>query len=267
MEDAFDAGEHDLSSLRTIQCGGASSTRALINRYARRGIEYVQSWGMTEMSPCGTSMRVPLDAGTEDETAVAQVGPPSPGVELRLVGEDGAELPWDGAELAWDGEAVGEIEARGPWVIRAYLDPDDDANETRFHHGWLRTGDLARVDPDGTVEIVDRAKDMIKSGGEWISSLDLERALAAHPRVGEAVVVAVPDERWGERPAAVIVPAGGGEVDPDELGSFLRERVARWWVPERFVIATDIPRTGVGKYDKRALRARLAAEPTGRPSP
>jgi fatty-acyl-CoA synthase len=242
LDAAFD--RHDLSSLRTIQCGGAASPAALVDRYAGRGVEYVQSWGMTEMSPCGTSTRAP---------AVGKVGPPSPGVELRLIGEDGARLPWDG-------EAVGELEARGPWVIRAYLDPDDDANETCFDDGWLRTGDLARIEPDGTVEIVDRAKDLIKSGGEWISSLDLERALAAHPDVAEVAVVAVGDERWGERPAAVVVAAAGRTPDPDELREFLRPRVARWWVPERVEIADELPKTGVGKYDKRALRARLATE-------
>jgi fatty-acyl-CoA synthase len=255
LEAAYDDGRYDLSSLKTIQCGGASSTRALIDRYARRGVEYVQSWGMTEMSPSGTSMRVPPATETaEIRSPVTKVGPPSPGVELRLIGEDG--LP-----LSWDGVAVGELEARGPWVIRAYLEPDDDANQTRFHDGWLRTQDLARIEPDGTVEIVDRAKDLIKSGGEWISSLDLERMLADHPDVGEVAVVAVADDRWGERPLAVVVPAAGCAPDPEELRAFLRDRLPRWWVPERVLITDKIPKTAVGKYDKRALRAGLAAEP------
>jgi fatty-acyl-CoA synthase len=255
LDAAYDEARYDLSSLKTIQCGGASSTRALIDRYAQRGVQYVQSWGMTEMSPCGTSMRMPPSSGAaEDRSPVTKVGPPSPGVELRLIGEDG--LP-----RAWDGVTVGELEARGPWVIRAYLDPEDDANEVRFHDGWLRTEDLARIEPDGTVEIVDRAKDLIKSGGEWISSLDLERALADHPDVGEVAVVAVPDERWGERPIAVVVPAAGRVPDAEELREFLRSRVARWWVPERVLITDDIPKTAVGKYDKRTLRARLATEP------
>ncbi|MGI8712957.1 MAG: long-chain-fatty-acid--CoA ligase [Solirubrobacteraceae bacterium] len=256
LERAYEAGERDLSSLRMIQCGGASSTRALIDRYARRGVQFVQSWGMTEMSPCGTSMRVPADDGSDrDAVTVAKVGVASPGVELRLVDEDGAELPWDG-------QAVGEIQARGPWVIRAYLDPEDDANETRFDHGWLSTGDLARIELDGTVEIVDRLKDLIKSGGEWISSLDLERELAAHPRVSEAIVVAVPDPRWGERPAAVIVTTTGAPIDAGELRDFLRSRVARWWIPDRFEFVSEIPRTGVGKYDKQAVRRELARTPT-----
>jgi fatty-acyl-CoA synthase len=199
LERAFDDPDRDLSSFRTIQCGGAASPRALIDRYARRGVAFVQSWGMTEMSPIGTSMRVTgTPQGPDGDSTVAKVGVPSPGVELRLVDADGAVLPWDGA-------AVGELESRGPWVIRAYLDPDDDANETRFDDGWLRTGDLARIEPDGTVEIVDRLKDLIKSGGEWISSLDLERAISAHPDVSEVAVAAVSDPRWGERPAAMVV--------------------------------------------------------------
>jgi fatty-acyl-CoA synthase len=258
LESVCDQGHYDLSSLKTIQSGGASSTRALIERYARRGVQYVQSWGMTEMSPCGTSSRVaPTANGSEDRRPVTEVGPPSPGVELRLVGDDGVPLPWDRV-------SVGELEARGPWVIRAYLDPDDDANQTRFHDGWLRTEDLARIGPDGTVQIVDRAKDLIKSGGEWISSLDLERALADHPDVGEVAVVAIADERWGERPLAVVIPAGGRTPDPEQLREFLGDRVPRWWIPERVLISDEIPKTTVGKYDKRALRARLAAEPVPR---
>src|SRR5581483_8139216 len=166
----------------------------------------------------------------------------------------------DGTVLPWDGEAVGELEARGPWVIRAYLDPDDDANHTRFHDGWLRTGDLGRIFPDGRVELVDRAKDLIKSGGEWISSIELEQALATHPAVGEAVVVGIPDAQWGERPAALVVPAPGRRVEPGELVDFLRGRVARWWLPDLVRVVDEIPKTPVGKYDKRRLRAELAEE-------
>jgi fatty-acyl-CoA synthase len=256
LERAFDDPDRDLSSFRTIQCGGASSPRALIDRYARRGVDFVQSWGMTEMSPIGTSMRVTgTTQGLDSGTTVAKVGAPSPGVELRLVDPDGAELPWDGA-------AVGELQSRGPWVIRAYLDPDDDANQTRFHDGWLRTGDLARIEPDGTVEIVDRLKDLIKSGGEWISSLDLEREISAHPDVAEVAVVAVSDPRWGERPAATVVLTADSHTTADDLREFLRSRVARWWVPERVELVSQIPKTGVGKYDKRAIRTELASTPT-----
>jgi fatty-acyl-CoA synthase len=256
LEPAFDDPHRQLSSFRTIQCGGASSPRALIDRYAGRGVDFVQSWGMTEMSPIGTSMRVGQAGphGPGPDSTVAKVGVPAPGVELRLVADDGSELPWDGS-------AVGELESRGAWVIRAYLDPDDDANQASFHDGWLRTGDLARIEPDGTVEIVDRLKDLIKSGGEWISSLDLEREISAHPGVVEVAVVAVSDPRWGERPAATVVLAPDSEVTAHDLREFLTPRVARWWIPERIELVTEIPKTGVGKYDKRAIRTELASTP------
>jgi fatty-acyl-CoA synthase len=255
LERAFEDRKRDLSSFRTIQCGGASSPRALIDRYASRRVDFVQSWGMTEMSPIGTSMRVtPSASGGGDDVTVAQVGAPAPGVELRLVDSDGAVLPWDGA-------AVGELESRGPWVIRAYLNPDDDANVASFHDGWLRTGDLARIGPDGTVEIVDRLKDLIKSGGEWISSLDLERAISAHPDVAEVAVVAVSDPRWGERPAATVVLIPDSASTAEDLRAFLVPRVAGWWIPERIELVAEIPKTGVGKYDKRAIRTELASAP------
>jgi fatty-acyl-CoA synthase len=206
----------------------------------------MHAWGMTEMSPSGTASWV--RAG---ESPAATQGVPVPGVELRLVGPAGDVLPWDG-------ESVGELQARGPWIASAYLDPDDDSNETRFDDGWLRTGDVARIAPDGAVEIVDRAKDLVKSGGEWISSLDLERALLEHPGVREAAVIAVPHERWGERPAALVVAAGGDEPEPAQLADFLRGRVASWWVPDVIELVPDLPKTGVGKYDKRRLRAEHA---------
>jgi fatty-acyl-CoA synthase len=175
-----------------------------------------------------------------------------PGVELRLIGADGSALPWDG-------ESVGELEARGPWVARAYLHPDDDANDSRFHDGWLRTGDVARIRPDGVLELVDREKDLVKSGGEWISSLDLERALVSHPLVAEAAVIAVPHERWGERPAALVVPVAGASPDPEELRAFLAGSVAGWWLPEVIELVADLPKTAVGKYDKLRLREDHAA--------
>jgi fatty-acyl-CoA synthase len=143
-------------------------------------------------------------------------------------------------------------------VARAYLDPDDDANAERFHDGWLRTGDLARIAPDGTVELVDRAKDLIKSGGEWISSLELERLLAAHPGVREAAAFAVPHERWGERPAVVVVPADDDPPDPAELVDFLRGKLARWWLPDVVELVPELPHTGVGKVDKRRVRELYA---------
>jgi fatty-acyl-CoA synthase len=257
MEAAFAAGEHDVSSLRRVLCGGAEAAPALISRYTKRGIAFMHAWGMTEMSPSGTGTWVP--GGAPVGPGAARQGVPVPGVELRLVGEDGGELPWDG-------EAVGELQARGPWIAAAYLDPDDDANATRFADGWLRTGDMARIDPGGSVEIVDRAKDLVKSGGEWISSLELERALLEHPAVEEAAIIAVPHERLGERPAALVVAAPGTAPEPSALLDFLRARVARWWLPDAIEVVPELPRTGVGKVDKRRLREehaeRLAAART-----
>jgi len=256
MDGVFAAGEHDLSSVRSILCGGAEAAPSLIRRYTDRGIDFMHAWGMTEMSPSGTASWV--RAGS---TPTATQGVPAPGVELRLVGPDGEVLEWDG-------ESVGELQARGPWIASAYLDPDDDSNEARFDDGWLRTGDVARIAPDGSVEIVDRAKDLVKSGGEWISSLDLERALLEHPGVHEAAVIAVAHERWGERPAALVVPRGDGEPEPDELADFLRARVASWWVPDVIELVPDLPKTGVGKIDKKRLRSehgeRLAESVTRR---
>jgi fatty-acyl-CoA synthase len=251
MDGVFTGGEFDLSSVRRILCGGAEAAPSLVERYLERGIDFLHAWGMTEMSPSGTANWLPAGGGVDD----AGPGRAVPGVELRLVDAAGNPLPWDGA-------SVGELEARGPWVARAYLDPDDDSNESRFHDGWLRTGDVARIRPDGGVELVDREKDLVKSGGEWISSLDLERVLLSHPLVVEAAVIAVPHERWGERPAALIVPVAGSRPDPEELRAFLAHNVASWWLPEVIELVADLPKTGVGKYDKRRLReehsARLA---------
>jgi fatty-acyl-CoA synthase len=182
---------------------------------------------------------------------VVGVGYPTALIEQRLVGDDGSVLDWDGT-------SIGEIQFRGPHVICAYLDPEDDSNDTRFDDGWLRSGDMGRIDPDGGVTLVDRVKDLIKSGGEWISSLELEQAIAAHPAVSEVVVVAVPDERGGERPAAVVVVKPGAELGDGELRAFLQDRVAKWWLPDVVVLVPEIPKTPVGKYDKRGLRRQLA---------
>jgi fatty-acyl-CoA synthase len=251
MDGVFSGGRYDLSSVQRILCGGAEAAPSLIARYLERGIDFLHAWGMTEMSPSGTA--VWHRAGDRPQGAQ---GVPVPGVELRLVGDDGSVLPWNG-------ESTGELEARGPWIARAYLEPDDDSNETRFHDGWLRTGDVARIAPDGTVTIVDRTKDLVKSGGEWISSLDLERALVAHPDVAEAAVIAFPHPRWGERPAAFVVAIAGAEPAAEELKEFLNGTVASWWIPDVIELVEELPRTGVGKHDKRRLRAehaeRLAA--------
>jgi fatty-acyl-CoA synthase len=225
-----------MPSLRELLIGGAPVPPELIRRYAAHGIGVAQGWGMTEMSPSGTMAR------TEG------IGAAMPLVELRLVGEDGAELPWDG-------EQAGELQARGPHVASGYYRGDP------FADGWLRTGDLATIDPDGTVRLVDRAKDLVKSGGEWISSAQLENAIAAHPAVTDAAVIAIDDDRWGERPLALV--AADGAVSADDLRAFLHGRVAKWWIPERIEFVDAIPRTAVGKYDKLELRRRYRARAGG----
>jgi fatty-acyl-CoA synthase len=248
------ADEHhpDLSSLRTVVCGGAAVPEALMRAFEERhGVRILQAWGMTETSPLGSVARVPR--GVEGEEAWSyrsRAGRVSPLVEARLVGDDGEEVPWDGT-------STGELEVRGPWVARAYF--EDPAGSEKFHDGWLRTGDVAAIDPRGYIRITDRAKDVIKSGGEWISSVDLENALMGHPDVLEAAVIARPDERWGERPLACVVLREGAEPDPAELVAFLRPRVASWWVPDEVAFVDEVPKTSVGKFDKKVLRARLEA--------
>jgi acyl-CoA synthetase (AMP-forming)/AMP-acid ligase II len=251
----------DLSSFRLIVCGGSAVPRALMERFqSQHGVRIVQAWGMTETSPLAAVSLPPKDAPAEEEMDWrARTGRVVGGVELRIVGEDGQPLPWDG-------KAAGEIEVRGPWITGSYyLDPSPE----KFHDGWLRTGDVGTVDRHGYVQITDRAKDVIKSGGEWISSVELENELMAHPDVVEAAVIGVADERWQERPLACVVLSPGARTTPDALQAFLAERVARWWVPERFAFVTEVPKTSVGKFDKKALRARwtkgdlaLAAPPT-----
>jgi len=251
--DELEDSTRDLSSLKRVISGGSAAPRALAERYRACGIEFVSSWGMTEANS-GTTMRPPADESAFVQSPTLRQGVPIAGVELRIVDQQGAELQWDD-------RAVGELEARGPWIARAYLDPDDDANETRFDDGWLRTGDLARIDASGSVEIVDRLKDLIKSGGEWISSTELESHLARQPSVREAAVVGVPDEIWGERPMALLTPRDGEEIDLEQVRAGLVDAVPRWWVPERIEVLSDLPKTAVGKIDKQLLRERFAAPP------
>jgi fatty-acyl-CoA synthase len=239
-------GDRDLSSLRRVLSGGASAPPSLVDRYLEAGVEFVSSWGMTEAGSGTCQRRLP------GESAEPGSGRAIPGMELRIVGEDGGEQPWDGA-------AVGELEARGPWVARAYLDPEDDSNESRFDDGWLRTGDLATIDSGGGVRVVDRVKDLVKSGGEWISSAELESHLQAQPGVLEAAVIAIADETWGERPLALVVAADGAAIDAEALRTALAERVPRWWIPERIEPVPSLPKTSVGKLDKRRLREDWAA--------
>ena len=192
MDPMFASEDYDLSSVQRILCGGAEAAPALIERYTSRGIDFFHGWGMTEMSPSGTGNCIRADS--EDVEVGAKQGVPAPTVEMRIVSDDGSVLPWDD-------EAVGQIEVGGPRIAAADPNPADDANEGRFIDGWLRTGDVGRVDPNGTLQVVDRIKDLIKSGGEWISSVELERHLATHPSVAEAAVVAVRPRTVGGAPS------------------------------------------------------------------
>jgi fatty-acyl-CoA synthase len=243
----------DLSSLRMIVCGGSAVPRSLMEAFeAKHGVRMVQAWGMTETSPLAAVAHPPsgVEWGTEEEMEWrSRTGRVFGGVELRIVDDAGEPLPWDD-------DAVGEIEVRGPWITAAYyLDPSPE----KFDDGWLRTGDVGKVSPQGFVQITDRAKDVIKSGGEWISSVELEGLLMAHPDVVEASVVGVPDEKWGERPLACVVRKEGTDVDAAGLCEFLGERVARWQLPERWTFIAEVPKTSVGKFDKKVLRAQHAA--------
>jgi fatty-acyl-CoA synthase len=242
----------DFSSLERIMCGGAAVPRALMQAFQDRfGIRMLQAWGMTETSPVAAVCLPPrgVEPGTPQEMDWrALTGRPLPGVELRIVGDDGTALPWDG-------ESVGEIEVRGSWITGSYY--GDPAPE-KFDDGWLRTGDIASVTPNGYVKISDRSKDVIKSGGEWISSVELEGHLMAHPAVAEAAVIAVPDPRWDERPLACVVVCEGADVSAAELCDFLSDRIAKWQLPERWTFIEEVPKTSVGKFDKKVLRARYA---------
>jgi fatty-acyl-CoA synthase len=246
----LDPDSVDLSSLRTILCGGAAVPRGLIEAYEQRlGVRIVQGWGLTETSPVASLSFPPKHAPAEraiDYRATA--GRPLGGVEARVVDDEGKVLPSDG-------HATGEIEVRGPWVTAAYY--KDPAPE-KFREGWLRTGDVGRIDVKGYITISDRAKDVVKSGGEWISTLELESAILTHPAVREVAVIAAPDERWGERPLACVVRASGQSVSPAELRAYLSSRVVKWWLPEQWAFVDEVPRTSVGKHDKKLLRARHA---------
>jgi fatty-acyl-CoA synthase len=243
---------HDISSLRLVACGGSAVPVSLMRIFEERHhVQIRQLWGMTETSPLAT-MAWPPRGTPEDQQWVYRgtAGRPMCGVEARIVNDHGKLLPSDG-------KAVGEVEVRGPWITGAYYRGRD---ASKFESGWLRTGDVGRIDEQGFITLTDRAKDVIKSGGEWISSVELENCLVGHPDVHEAAVVGVADERWQERPLAVVVVNEGASVTPAELRKFLADKVVRWWLPERWTFADEIPRTSVGKYDKKTIRARYAED-------
>ncbi len=242
--------DHDISSLRLVGCGGSAVPTSMMKTFEEQyGVPIIQAWGMTETSPLATVAR-PLPGVPDDQQwgLRSSQGRMMCGVEARIVDDDGNQLPHDG-------KAVGEVEVRGPWITGSYYQNRD---ASKFDNGWLRTGDVGRIDPLGYVTLTDRAKDVIKSGGEWISSVELENHLIGHPAVLEAAVVAVPDERWQERPLAVVVVNEGAEVCAKELREFLGDKVVRWWLPERWAFIDKVPLTSVGKFDKKAIRARYA---------
>jgi acyl-CoA synthetase (AMP-forming)/AMP-acid ligase II len=240
----------DMSSFRLVVCGGSAVPRSLMERFeSDHGVRIIQGWGMTETSPLAALAYPPrgVELGTTEEMDWrANAGRVLSGVELRIVDDAGSPMPWDG-------EAIGEIEVRGPWVTASYyLDPATE----KFDDGWLRTGDVGSVEPNGFIRITDRAKDVIKSGGEWISTVELENHLMAHPDVIEAAVIAVPDARWDERPLACVVCSEGSATAAADLQAFLADKVAKWQVPERWAFIDEVPKTSVGKFDKKVLRAR-----------
>ena len=240
---------HDLSSLRGLVSGGSALPGSIVDGFDRLGIRMLQGWGMTETSPVCTVSEPPGEADPWDREWRLRTGRVLPGVEIRIVTESGSEAPWDG-------QTTGEVEVRGPWITGSYL--MDPAPE-KFHDGWLRTGDIGSLDDHGFLQISDRLKDVIKSGGEWISSVELENVLMGHPEVAEASVVGVVDDKWGERPLAVVVREEGSTVSAEDLRSWLDGRVAKWWIPERWAFLDSVPKTSVGKFDKKVLRARESA--------
>ncbi|GAA2383406.1 long-chain fatty acid--CoA ligase [Streptomyces glaucosporus] len=252
------AKPRDISSLKHVTIGGSACPPSLMETFEEKyGVTVVHAWGMTETSPLGTVAHPPAGLSAEEARPyrISQGRFPA-SVEARLIGPDGSEMPWDG-------ESAGELEVRGPWIAGAYYggaDAEPVRPDDKFSpDGWLRTGDVGVITPDGYLTLTDRAKDVIKSGGEWISSVELENHLMGHPAVAEAAVVAVPDEKWGERPlATVVLKEGAGDISYEELREFLADRVARWQLPERWAVIPAVPKTSVGKFDKKVLRAQYA---------
>ena len=254
MLHALEKEEIDLSSLRAIYCGGSAVPRSLIEGLYRKGINIVHAWGMTETSPLASLCKLrsyqedlPLD---EQFRIKARQGTVLPGVDFRVVDmETGQEVPWDN-------QSYGELQVRGPWIARAYY--KDNESSAKFAEGWLRTGDVAVVDEDGIIQLVDRTKDLVKSGGEWISSVELESLIMGHPKVLEACVIGVPHQKWDERPLAYVVakPDFAGQITKEEIFEHLRPQVAKWWLPDDVVFIDAIPKTSVGKFDKKVLRSR-----------
>jgi acyl-CoA synthetase (AMP-forming)/AMP-acid ligase II len=251
-------GKWDLSRMKGMLVGGSAAPRAMIAGFKQRhGLNVVHGWGMTETSPVASTAMLPGPLADADEETqfdyIAMQGVPLPFVELRVRDFDGREVPWDG-------EAMGELEIRGPWVAAGYYDTPEQADRWT-DDGWFKTGDIVSMHPRGFIMIKDRSKDVIKSGGEWISTVELENALMAHPAVAEAAVIAIPDEKWAERPLACVVLREGASATAEELRDFLAPNFAKWWLPDRFEFMQEIPKTAVGKFRKTALREQFAQAP------
>jgi fatty-acyl-CoA synthase len=251
-------GRWDLSHMKGMLVGGSAAPRSMIAGFQQRhDLVVIHGWGMTETSPVASQAALPGELATADEDTqfdyIAMQGLPLPFVELRVRDDDGNELPSDG-------ESMGELEVRGPWVAASYYETPEQA-ERWTDDGWFKTGDIVALDPHGHIKIQDRSKDVIKSGGEWISSVALENQLMAHPAVAEAAVIAIPDVKWQERPLGVVVLREGETATADELRDFLEPHFAKWWLPDRIEFVAEIPKTGVGKFRKTALRDQFAQPP------
>jgi fatty-acyl-CoA synthase len=252
--------KHDISSLRMVAVAGSALPRQFVELYEKKhGIRFMLAWGMTETTPIATVVAVKSHLESLPEKArydlMARHGTPVAGIDVRIVDESGKEAPWDGSTM-------GELQVRGPWVTSGYFkDPRGEERGQResFMDGWFRTGDVATIDPEGYIQIMDRTKDLVKSGGEWISSVDLENAIMAHPKVMEAAVIAIPHPKWDERPVACVAPLAQyrDQLSKEEILDFLKDRVAKWWLPDDVVFIEAVPKTSVGKFNKRALREQF----------
>lgn len=246
----------DTSSLRSIPCGGSAVPKSLSEGYREQtGLPILQAWGMTETSPIAAvcNIKSSLSHLNEEDKADLRttVGLAVPGVDFRVTD------PESGEELTWDSQSRGELQVRGPWVAKTYYN-DERANESFTQDGWLKTGDVATVDKNGYISLVDRTKDLIKSGGEWVSSVELENEIMAHPEVLEAAVIGIASTKWGERPMACVVLTEGSDLDPKDILDWLSDRVAKWWIPERVEFINEVPKTSVGKFSKKTLREQFA---------
>jgi len=255
----IEAGEVDASSIRTLLCGGSAVPRALMEGFHRQGIWISHAWGMTETSPIASVSHIkqslqPVSEEDEVNYRLSQ-GLPSPLVDTRVV-EPGTMNP-----LPWDGESTGELQVRGPWIASQYYRLEGTADSPNTADGWLKTGDVAAIDAEGYIRLKDRTKDLVKSGGEWISSVELENAIMGHPDVVEAAVVGVSHPKWDERPLACVVLREGAVMTREDLRAFLDGKVAKWWLPDDVVVIDTVPKTSVGKFDKKVLRQRFADHP------